>query len=759
MMSMSAKWSRVTIKLRWVGLVAWLATLIVGIVMVPATIESLKPGGFEVSGGSVAQTEAELAARFDTAQVDLLILVSDQDQRSLVQDPGARARLAALLDRLRAQPEVSQVLGPTQAPISLSRDEHEAVLLVSLRGDERTKQAAFAKIDAVARSVEGLDVTLGGRLAANVDAQALARADLERAELVALPIVLLILLIYFRRPLPALLPVLVGGFAITGTFPVLWAAAELAGMSLFALNIVVFLGLGLAVDYSLFIVQRQREELAVGNSVAVALQHTLATAGKTVLFSGVAVIVSLLALAWVPISLLRSIAVGGTLVVVLANVGALVILPTLLALLGTRVAGVGVWGAGPIDHRLEQEQGPHGAWSRVAAAVMRRPGLVVTIVGAALLLVGAPALRMQTAPADARIFPPESEVHQVHAAVSDAERFEVDPSATHLLLVQTRSGESILEPDALAAMQDYANELERIEGVVAVRGLTSLPLPPGGPTLAQVVDSPAMPPALKAELDAVVADEATLLQVISQVPSSSPAARQQLQAIDAAVPDDLEVQIAGAAAHARELDRALSDRLPWAALTVALASIVVLIVAFGAPVVALKAVIMNALSLTASFGALVWVFQDGRFEQLLHYRSIGTIEPTVPIMMFALVFGLSMDYELFLLSRIREAWLRDRDDKLSVAEGLTRTGPIITAAAVILIVVVLGLASGTLVFMKQLGIGMGLAILIDATLIRLLLVPATMRLLGKWNWWAPRWLERVRVGLHLELREGEARRR
>lgn len=754
---MFAAWSRATIKLRWFGLALLIATVAVGLFMVRGTIEALEPGGFEVSGGQVAKVEAELAERFDTAEVDLLILVSDVERSSLIADAGGRERLAALLERLRALPEISRVIGPHELPSTLSRGEDEAVLLVTLQGDDRSKQTGLAKVEREARSIVGLEVALGGMQAADLHAQELARHDLRRAEVFALPVALLILLIYFRRPLPALLPVLVGAFAITGSFPILRGLAELAEVSLFALNIVVFLGLGLAVDYSLFIVQRQREELAVGNSVATALRHSLETAGKTVLFSGIAVIVSLLALAWVPISLLRSVALGGTLVVVLANIGALVMLPPLLALLGTRVAGRGILGGGDIHERLLEQHSAHSRWASIAAAVMRRPGLVTIVVAALLLLAGSPFLRMETATADARIFPPDSEVHQVHEALSDAERFAVDPSSTHLLLVETRSGASMLDGESLASLAQLSDRIAAIDGVAQIDGLTSLPMPPGSPPLADLVAaSGGVPEPLRAQLDPLVDGNATLLRVMSTVPASSPEARDQLAAIEAAVPPELELSIAGAAAHARELDAALADRLPWAALTVALASFVVLLVAFGAPVVALKAVVMNALSLAASFGALVWVFQDGRFEQLLHYRSIGTIEPTVPVMMFALVFGLSMDYELFLLSRVREAWLRDGSNRQSVAEGMTRTGPIITTAAAILIAVVLGLAAGTLVFMKQLGIGIALAILIDATLIRLLLVPSTMALLGKWNWWAPAWLTRAREALRLELREGEA---
>jgi uncharacterized membrane protein YdfJ with MMPL/SSD domain len=755
---MFAALSRAAIKLRWVGLLGLVATIVVGLLMVRSTIEAFEPGGFEVKDGRVAEVEAELTERFDTAEVDLLILVSDQQQASLVADPGGRERLAALLEQLRERPEVTRVLGPGEMPSTLSRHEDEAVLLVALEGDARGKQLGVADVERAAQSVAGLDVAIGGVLAADVHAQELAHEDLQRAEVFALPVAFLLLLIYFRRPLPALLPGLVGGFAITGTFPILRALAELTEVSLFALNIVVFLGLGLAVDYSLFIVQRQREELAVGNPVDVALRRTLETAGKTVLFSGIAVIVSLLALSWVPISLLRSVALGGTLVVLLANIGALLILPALLALLGTRVSGKGILGGGGVDERLLHRHRTGGRWSGIAAVVMRHPGFMAAGVTALLLLAGSPFLRMQTATADARMFPPDSEVHRVHDALSDSERFAVDPSATHLLLVQTRSGAPMLDPQLFAALDEFADAVAKIGGVADVEGLTSLPLPEGTPPLAVLLAGPGLPEPLRAQLDPLVDGDATLLRVASTVTPSSPEAREQLAAIEAAVPAELEISIAGAAAHARELDSALADRLPWTAMTIGLASFLVVLLAFGAPVVAIKAVVMTALSLAASFGALVWVFQDGRFEQLLHYRSIGTIEPTIPVMMFALVFGLSMDYELFLLSRVREAWLRDHDNRESVREGITRTGPIITTAALILIVVVLGLAAGRLVFMKQLGIGIALAILIDATLIRLLLVPSTMALLGDWNWWSPRWLTRMREVLRLELLEGEAER-
>jgi RND superfamily putative drug exporter len=737
--------ARFALRLPWLGLVVLLATIVLGSVFASRTVAALDPGGFEVYDSEAQQTQARLEARFGQPEIDLLLLVRGEEGESLRGDP----RLDALIERLDELDAVERTIGPDELEQAWGKNGDEAVLLVAVAGDHLCKQRDYDEIEALVRNTEGLEVEIGGPLAANVNAQRLAREDLLRSEIIALPLALLFLLIFFRAWLPALLPLLIGGFAVTSTTLTLWLLGELGTMSLFALNIVVFLGLGLAIDYSLFIVERFREELGVGNEVRTSVCQALATAGKTVAFSGVAVMVSLIALAWVPVVMLRSMAIAGAVVVLLTNVGALILLPCLLALLGERV--------GP-GKKIDAQR-----WGRVARVVLRRPGLVCVGVTALLLLVGSPLLRMQTATTDARAFPPDSQVHQVEAALADPSRFAVDPSNTHTLLIETEPGstipsaEGLISAESLVRLRDYADAIAKIDGVVAVRGLQEGLAELDPEELAETLAFPeSLPESVREKLGSVLDGRATVLTVLSDLPATSPAARDQLEAILAAAPPEFEVEAAGETAHSRELQSALGDHLPAAAGTVAAASFVILVFAFGAPVVSLKAVIVNVLSLTASFGALVWVFQDGRFEGLLDYESVGTIDPTVPVMMFALIFGLSMDYELFLLSRIREAYERHWDNRASVIEGLSKTGPIITTAALILIAVVASLMTGTMTFIKQLGLGMALAILVDASLIRIALVPTTMVLLGRANWWSPRWLDRFRGALGLDLREGEA---
>lgn len=747
---------------RWprAGAIALVVVIILGALLASGTIASLDPGGFAVVDSEVDSRETQLAERFGQPRVDLLLTVSAADGSSLAQpsegaDRRARtpdARLGALIDELRGRDELSSVVGPGEMPGAWSIDGRAAVLLVSVAGTDVQQQHAFPELEQLVDAHEAeteLDIMIGGRLAANVVAQRKARSDLLRAEMIALPLALVLLLVFFRRLLPAVLPMLIGGFSITATLLALRGLAALTPLSLFALNIVVFLGLGLSIDYSLFVVERFRDELSVGNSPRVALRRTLVSAGKTVAFSGAAVVVSLLALAWIPIEMLRSMAVAGALVVVLSNVGALLILPCLLALFAERLR--------PKQRVATTRTRRERVWEKIAVAVLRRPGIVFVVVVALLLGVGSPLLHMQTATTDARAFGPNTEIHAVADLLGDPERFAVDPSNAHRLLVTTDDAAGFASPAALEQLDAYATQLREVEGVVELRGLHEGLAQTDAETLAQVLAAPEqLPPEQRAQIDAALDGQATVVTVLSALPATSPAAREQLDALLAAAPPSLEVEAAGRTARASELQSALYDRIGLAVASVALASFLVLVLAFGAPVVALKAVVVNALSLSASFGALVWVFQAGRFEGLLDYQAIGTIDPTVPVMMFALVFGLSMDYELFLLSHIREAYEREHNNERSVIAGLAKTGPIISTAALILIVVVASLVTGTLTFIKQLGLGMALAIFVDASLIRIALVPTTMTLLGRANWWQPGWLARARAWLGVELREDEA---
>ncbi|HWB80442.1 MAG TPA: MMPL family transporter [Nannocystaceae bacterium] len=704
---------------------------------------ALSPGGFEVKGGEAQRVATLVADRFGHGSPDLVALV--QREGFAASSPEVRARLQQIVDALGNDPAVASVDSPlgSAGTALVSKDGATAMLAISLRGDATAKEEAFGRLNEMLRSTAAdVDVALGGPLAVAVVGQQTAEHDLVRAELVAFPLVAVLLLLFFGGRIATLLPLAVGGLSIAFATAVLRGLAAVADISVFALNIVTLLGLGLAIDYSLFLVQRFREELEYA-PVHEAVVRTVTSAGKTTLFSGVAVAVSLLALLVFPIALLHSIAIAGAIIVTLTVIAALVVLPAMLAWLGPRVE----W---PRKRSQHAKLDPNRGWGRLAQWVMRRPGLVAIGTVILLLAVGAPTLRLDTALSDARIFPPTSEVRRVQLRIDEDTGFAAAGTVQYLLVLEGDA--DVWQPTQLGKLYDAHAALAEVEGVRKVDDLvTAL-----GQDMRErfvmaggfLADAPSRPP----ELAQIVDGNTTLVRVIADAPHDTKGRAEQVAAIRGAL-DDWNVSIGGAPQVAHEVDEALLRGAVPATIIVVVVTLVVLTLAFGAIVVAVKAVIMNVLSLSASFGALVWIFQDGRFEELLHYGSTGTIDPLILLVMFAIVFGLSMDYELFLLSRIREDYGETGDARESVARGLAATGRLITMAGLMLIVVLIGFGSAHILFVKQLGIGMAIAVAVDATIVRGLLVPATMRLLGRWNWWAAGWFARWWTRYNIGVRE------
>lgn len=686
---------------------------------------ALTPGGFEVLGSQASGVDDVLEERFGEATPDLAVLYATSEG-TLREGEGAMA-LKTIVARLQADPRVERVaqsFGAAQSEPAMSPDGREIIVTLQLNGTASDKQAHYEAIRTLAKDTP-LGAHVGGRLAANVEAQALAKADLVRTELVAAPIVLVLLVIVFRGWVAALLPLVLAGFSVGCAMVGLRLLAYGTDVSVFALNIVTFLGLGLSVDYALFIVQRFRDGLAQGLSTPDALVDTVCRAGKTVAFSGFAVAASLLGLLWIPVMLLRSVAIGGTLVVLATVLGAVLLLPACLAVLGPRV--------GVTPPRKAQRT----FWRRVAAFCIRRRYVVALGVTALLIVFGLPIRHLETAVSDGRVFPVGSDVRVVFDALS-SDRFGANRVDAHLLLVETLDGAPILDEAGREALYVYTEELAELEGVTEVAALTRMGGLPKEWVMKLLSDPSEGPPMLLDAVGRFAQGNSTLVMVATEFDPATETAREQLGLMAALAPPALRVRIGGRTADLAEVHDALYARLPAAIATVSAVTLLVLIMAFGAIPVALKAVALNVLSLSASFGALVWVFQYGRFEGLLGYESVGAVDPTIVVMMFALVFGLSMDYELFLLSRIRELYDDGHANDEAVALGLEVTGPIITRAAILLEAVVIGFLSSDLIFLKQLGLGMGLAVFVDATLVRVLLVPATMSLLGRFNWWAPR---------------------
>jgi RND superfamily putative drug exporter len=706
---------------------------------------ALAAGGFEVRDGEASRVAEVAAERFGQGEPDIVALVRHEELAA--NDPDVRAQLAELVSMLSTHPDVSAVespLGPAGDAL-VSKDGTTAMIAISVHGDASEKEGAYDGIaDVLHGCCAGLQVELGGSLAMAVVGQKTAEHDLRRAELVAFPVVGLILLAFFRGRIATLLPLAVGALSIAFATAVLRGLAQVTHISIFALNIVTLLGLGLAIDYSLYVVQRFREELPTSTPQAAAVA-TVMTAGKTMLFSGLAVAVSLLGLFAFPVALLHSIALSGAIIVVLTVLAALVVLPALLVMLGRRID----W---PRSHTLPVAVRPGRAWARIAEWVMRRPGMVAVGTAILLLAMGAPVLRMQTGLSDARMFPPDSEVRQVQRTLDADEGFAAAGTVRYVIVLEADA--PIWDAAVLGDLYDThaalvaAPEVRKVDDLVsALRQSERERFIVAGEVLGP---SPTPPPGL----DQLVDGDATLVTVVADAPTDSSSRAAQIERLREIAGEHFTVQIGGRAKVASEVDHELARGLVPALVIVIVVTLVVLTLAFGAIVVAIKAVLMNVLSLSASFGALVWVFQDGRFEGLLDYEASGAIDPLVLVIMFAIVFGLSMDYELFLLSRIREDFDETQDPRGSVARGLAATGRLITMAALMLIVVLLGFGTGHILFVKQLGIGMALAVAVDATIVRALLVPATMRLLGRSNWWAPRWFERWWQASGIGVREG-----
>jgi RND superfamily putative drug exporter len=528
-----------------------------------------------------------------------------------------------------------------------------------------------------------------------------------------------------------MLPLAVGGFAIVGTLLVLRVLAELTDVSIYALNLTTALGLGLAIDYSLFIVSRYREELRRGREPADALVATMQSAGRTVLFSAFTVAAALLALLVFPLYFLRSFGYAGIAVVALAALGALVVLPTLLALLGRRVDRFRLPRLLPAARRRRRPVAVReGGWHRLATLVMRRPLPIATLVIAFLVLLGAPFGRVSFGLPDDRVMP----VATPGRAVADAIRTNFTAnSAGALAVVATGTGDlrlRVLDIDRYAGRLSALAQVDRVEALTGTyaRGRQVAPATPASRRFAS--------------------DDATWFSVVPSVEPNSPAA-EELVARVRGLWTPFAVQVTGPSASLVDTKASLFGLLPLAGAIIALITFTVLFLFTGSVVIPLKALVLNLLSLTAAYGAMVWVFQEGHLAGFLGFTATGTIDTSMPLLLFCIAFGLSMDYEVFLLSRIKEEHDRTGDTTAAVAAGLERTGRIVTAAAALVAVVFLAFATSQISFLKLFGLGTALAVVVDATLIRALLVPAFMRLAGSANWWAPAPLRRFhrRFGL------------
>ena len=723
---MLARLAAVTVARRRVVLVLAAVFLAVAGGLGGAVAGELAGGGFTDPRAQSEQAARLLDRQFHTGSSNLVLLVrapGDVDQ--------AAAAGAALTRRLRAEPgviDVTSYWSVGRLAALRSRDGRQALVLARVTGTDAQQADRATQLAArYGGTSAGLEVRVGGQLQTYAEVGSTIERDLLRAEGVAIPVTTVLLVLVFGSAVAAALPLLIGLLSILGTFLTLHLLHGVTDVSVYSVNLATSLGLGLGIDYALFLVTRFREELAHDRTVPAALAQTLATAGRTVLFSAVTVMLSLSALLVFPLYFLKSFAYAGIAAVLFAVVGALVVLPAALALLGHRVDSLDLRRAlrrvlrmGPPRVKALDE----GLWHRIATQVMKRPVGLGSAVVLILLVAGLPFRSVVFGLPDDRVLPRSAPAHQVAQVLRD--EFPGREAAA-LPVVMARAASP-------ASVASYAVELSRVEGVQRVDA------PSGRYVAGRQVAGP---------LPGFTAGGGVRLSVAPAVESYSPAGERlvhDLRGVRAPAP----VLLSGPAASLVDTKAALADRLPLALSLVLLTTLVLLFLFTGSVLIPIKALVLNGLSLSATFGAMVFVFQQGHLTGLIGDPQVtGTLDTTMPILMFCVLFGLSMDYEVFLLSRIKEEWDATGDNRRAVAVGLERTGRLITAAAALLALVFLSFVTSDISFIKLLGLGTALAVLVDATLVRGVLVPAFMRLAGPANWWAPAPLRRLhqRIGL------------
>jgi len=664
------------------------------------------------------------------------------------------ADVAASLDRLAADPRISSLVGWAQTHDDrfISTDGASTYVIVNLAITDEAAVNVMPEIRSLIDPPADATLQLTGIAPVTVDQAHQSEKELVQAETVSFPFAALILVLVFASMVAAGMPLLVAGLAIPTALAGVYLVAQVTELSIYVQNIATMLGLALAIDYSLFMVSRFKEELRKGRDVASAVEVTVATSGKAVTFSGLAVAIGLSGLLLFEPSALRSFGIGGSIVVGASVLYALTFLPAVLGMLGPRVnAG----GTAALRDRIRRLFGrPTGVaavtaresrWERIAHWVMARPVMVLIPTLAFLLFLGTPFLQMTQGIPDASVLPAGIESREASVALGrDFRAGETSP----ISILATVQG----SPTAAANIQrilDYAKAVDAVDGIDRVEGpFANLEDPKTGAELdaagiAALFAAPRdqLPPQLAAGLaqleQAYIRGSTVRLDAISPLAPVSPAGTEVIPHVRAVAVDGVSAQVGGLAAQGRDFLTSQAQTIPYAIALTLGASAVILFLLFGSVVIPIKAVVMTLLSITASFGALVWIFQEGNLSGVLGFQSPGFTMAGNPIIMFSVLFGLSMDYEVLLLSRIQEAWRRTGDNTNSVAEGLSKTAGVITGAALIMVTVFSAFALAESIAIKSIGVGMAIAVLIDATIVRVLLVPATMRLMGKWNWWAP----------------------
>ncbi len=743
---------RFAVRRRWWIVAAWAVLILVALPFAPQAPGALSAGGFILDDLESARAKQLLQDQLGVeASAFVLLYTSDSMTAGT---PAWQAAVAAATHDVAAAPHVTRVLSHELAPRQVSADGHTAydVVFLDLPPDD-SPDAIPGVVDRL-HQVPGLTVRIGGGPAFYGDVQSVTETDLRRSELISLPLAALALILVFGSLVAAGVPLAVGGAAVIVALAGIFIAASLTSMSIFVLNLATLLGLGLGVDYSLLMTSRFREELARRDGpdrVAEAVRITVATAGRAVFFSGLTVLLGLLGLVLFEFMILRSVGIAGAIVVALAVASALTLLPAILAITGSRVDRLAV-------RRVAIQPGVDGPWARLARRVMRHPVAVLIPTLTLLIVLGLPFLHVRFNAPDASILPasvPSREAYDILA-----KEFGEGEFAPLVLAIRT-TGDATT-PENVAKLYDYSRRLEADPRVTRVMSLVDVDPRLSLAQYQLLYGSPGGPPDrfVSTALAATTKGDLTAFTVYTPYGPNNDQGRALVHELrdpssPLAPPAGTTVLVGGGAADVDDVVARVWADFPRTAAFIVVSTFLVLLALLRSVVLPVKALVMNTLSIVASFGALVWIFQDGNLSGPLGFQPLGFVETTQPVILFCVLFGLSMDYEVFLLSRMKEAWDRTHDNTEAVARGLERSGRIVSSAALIVVVVAGSFAFADIVLIKALGIGIAIAVALDATVVRALLVPATMKLIGDWNWWMPARLDRA-LGRVLPRPESQA---
>ncbi|WP_437180077.1 MMPL family transporter [Paenibacillus andongensis] len=725
------RWGYAMHRFRWLVLVIGVLLLLSFAVFAQKTPGMLKDNGFTPKG---SESDRGLIQMRDELGIPLTMINLVYTGEGL--DMTDKVHQQAIMDSLSELKKLSYV--ESVKFVATPRNEgHRDVLAVnvSLNLDTDPALEKYPELKERVHPPTGMNVYVTGGPAILHDMQEASKHDIAKSEAIGLPIALIVLLIVFGTLVAALLPMIVGLMSVTLTLGITYFIAQHQSLSNFLPNMVTMLGLAVGIDYALFLVSRFREELKVEKNVAEAVAMTCQTAGKSIFFSGIAVLIGLLGMLFVDLTFFRSLCLGGVIVVSISVIVANTMLLSLLGILGERINSLQV-----VPRRFRKQETSR-FWERIAYAVMKRPVLLVVIVGGALIYTMSPMGHIKLNVPNAEVLPPSYESRYGSELLKAA----YDPRMTGPIQIVIHTEGEVWEEASIRQVRAYSEQVKGVSGVKEVQSfIHSLGQHSDAKLAAMLKDSN-----VKAQIEGnkLAKGHTALMVVVPEKDTDDPATDGLVRELRSLSKDGLDIAVTGGPAYRLDIIDRIQNEIPGVLTFVMGITYIVLLLAFRSVVLPLKAVLMNMLSLGASLGVVVLVFQHGYMADLLHITSIGYVSATLPVIIFCVVFGISMDYEVFLISRIMEEYEASGDNDKSTAEGLKKTGSLITSAAFILVVVVGSFIFTDIEIMKALGLGLGLAVLIDATIVRVMLVPALMKLLGDANWWAPKWL---RMSSHLK---------